>query len=267
MQPDLIYDIGFHEGQDTEFYLKKGFRVVAVEANPDLCAQGRERFSGPISDGRLTLVQKALAREPGTITFYQIPSMSAWSTCDPVFAEGYRRRGAPSVAQEVEAVTMAHLLKQYGVPYFLKVDIEGLDMVAIDGLREAEGLPHRLSMEAERNSFPGLVREIQTLIELGYDRFKIVPQSKVPEQVAASPAKEGVWVDHQFPHGASGLFGEEAPGRWLTEEEVLAAYRHVYWRYALTGPDLIAPRWARSAAWRLGVRPDWHDTHARLAGA
>ena len=26
---DLIYDVGFQHGEDTAFYLKKGFRVVA----------------------------------------------------------------------------------------------------------------------------------------------------------------------------------------------------------------------------------------------
>ena len=266
MATDLIYDIGFHEGQDTDFYLKKGFRVVAVEANPELCAKGRERFSGPISDGRLVLLQKALAREPGTVTFFQIPSMTAWSTCDPVFAEQYRRRGAAAQALQVEAITIAQLLAEYGVPHFLKVDIEGLDMVAIEGLRGSPSLPPGLSMEAERNSFPALVREIQTLADLGYDRFKIVPQTKVPQQTPPSPPREGIWVDHQFPAGASGLFGDEAPGPWLDQEQVIAAYRRVFWRYVLTGPDMIAPRWARSAAWRLGLRPDWHDTHAQRSG-
>ena len=33
-QDDLIFDVGLHRGEDTEFYLKKGFRVVAFEANP-----------------------------------------------------------------------------------------------------------------------------------------------------------------------------------------------------------------------------------------
>jgi hypothetical protein len=32
LHPDLIFDVGFHRGEDTDFYLKKGFRVVAVEA-------------------------------------------------------------------------------------------------------------------------------------------------------------------------------------------------------------------------------------------
>ena len=35
---DLIFDVGFHKGEDTEFYLKKGFPVVAADANPAVFA-------------------------------------------------------------------------------------------------------------------------------------------------------------------------------------------------------------------------------------
>jgi hypothetical protein len=52
LQPDLIYDVGFHVGEDTEFYLKKGYRVLAVEANPELCARGQMRFADAIRDHR-----------------------------------------------------------------------------------------------------------------------------------------------------------------------------------------------------------------------
>src|SRR5258705_4089288 len=43
--PQLIYDVGAHEGQDTAFYLKKGFKVVAIEASPQLSAKLSEKFS------------------------------------------------------------------------------------------------------------------------------------------------------------------------------------------------------------------------------
>ena len=39
---DLIYDVGMHRGEDTAFYLRKGFRVVAVEAD-----QNSRRGAGP----------------------------------------------------------------------------------------------------------------------------------------------------------------------------------------------------------------------------
>ena len=41
----MIFDVGCHNGQDFVFYLKKGFKVVAIEANPTLCTELRQRFA------------------------------------------------------------------------------------------------------------------------------------------------------------------------------------------------------------------------------
>ncbi len=30
MIPDLIYDVGMHDGEDTAYYLARGYRVVAI---------------------------------------------------------------------------------------------------------------------------------------------------------------------------------------------------------------------------------------------
>jgi hypothetical protein len=32
--PGLIYDVGMNNGDDTAYYLRRGFRVVAIEPNP-----------------------------------------------------------------------------------------------------------------------------------------------------------------------------------------------------------------------------------------
>ena len=39
----MIFDIGMHIGRDTNFYLQKGFKVVAVESSPVLAKQSEER--------------------------------------------------------------------------------------------------------------------------------------------------------------------------------------------------------------------------------
>ena len=40
----IIYDFGAHNGNDIPYYLTKADKVVAVEANPGLAAQIKERF-------------------------------------------------------------------------------------------------------------------------------------------------------------------------------------------------------------------------------
>lgn len=43
MNKQLIFDIGFHKGEDTRYYLYKGYNVVAVDAaeKPDY---GRQKY-------------------------------------------------------------------------------------------------------------------------------------------------------------------------------------------------------------------------------
>ena len=50
----VIFDLGTNDGEDTAFYLKRGFNVVALEANPALCERERQRFRNESSQGRRT---------------------------------------------------------------------------------------------------------------------------------------------------------------------------------------------------------------------
>ena len=54
MQGDkLVYDVGMCRGEDTEFYLNRGYRVVGVEANPALVKSLREKFATEQERGQL----------------------------------------------------------------------------------------------------------------------------------------------------------------------------------------------------------------------
>ncbi len=46
---DLIYDIGIHNGDDTAYYLSRGYRVVAVDANPLMMDAARQKFAEAVS--------------------------------------------------------------------------------------------------------------------------------------------------------------------------------------------------------------------------
>jgi FkbM family methyltransferase len=76
---DLIYDVGAHLGEDSQHYLAKGFKVVAIEANPELAARLRQRFTTEMTDGRFTLVECVISEETGYQTFYVNETLSIWS--------------------------------------------------------------------------------------------------------------------------------------------------------------------------------------------
>ena len=264
---DLIYDVGFHKGEDTEFYLKKGFRVVAIEANPTLYFAGIERFKKEVDAGRLTLLNVAIADTDGPIRFFVNPRVTEWGTISPDFAARNRRLGADSEDITVQGLRFDRILRQFGVPYYLKIDIEGADVLCLEGLLSVSACPPHLSLESNKTSWAALVAEFARLRALGYRRFKVVSQEGVRHQRCPEPAREGRHVQHSFVRGASGAFGEEAPGDWLSERQAIARYRRVFLQYRLFGDSgwFTERTLRRPVLWRLIKylpKSDWYDTHA-----
>jgi FkbM family methyltransferase len=264
MERNLVFDIGLHKGEDSEFYLKKGFNVIGVEANPELCAQVKQRFPEEIQAGQLKIINKAIAAQPGRLKFYINSRNSMWSTLNPEWAERNLRLGCESTECEVEAITMAALTEEFGMPYYMKIDTEGSDFTAIEGLVHLADRPQYLSIESDKDSFRGLRREISVMTSLGYTQFNIVNQPDVMRQKPPDPPKEGRYVRHQFAFGSSGLFGDELPGPWLTPDAAIERYRAIFLRYALCGDDpFVRNRLVRAVLRRIGFGADWYDTHAR----
>ena len=59
-QPKLIVDLGMNDGSDTFFYLKKGFNVIALEANPELADQASRRFARFINSNTLRILKHGI---------------------------------------------------------------------------------------------------------------------------------------------------------------------------------------------------------------
>jgi FkbM family methyltransferase len=267
----LIYDIGLHRGEDAEFYLKKGFQVVAVDADPDHCATACQKLSEFVSSGKLTIVNAAITDKVGEAVLLK-SEKSDWGTVVPEWDAQNRARGFASRAVPVHSTTLAELIRAHGDPYFIKIDIEGMDSVALASLANAPALPKYLSVELAFPRDPTFAvarAEFELLRELGYDRFKIVAQHAVPNQLPVSPAREGGYVAHQFELGSSGLFGEESPGEWQTAQQALRAFRWIMLRHA-PGAQLYRNQRLHDAyialRRRLTGRPEeayWYDVHAK----
>lgn len=219
MVPDLIFDIGMHEGWDAAYYLAKGFRVVAVDANPALCENARAKFAREISYGRLTILNVGIADTECDLDFYITSNKTDWSSFKRDFAA--RFDGEVEVAT-IRCITLGSLLRDFGVPYYLKIDIEGHDRSAIISLSQQKILPRYVSVEATVGDF------CQLMAPLGYGGFKIINQVYIAHVPPKFPPLEGGYTDMKFvPSHHSGPFGDETYGRWLQPEEFLAEYKRV----------------------------------------
>lgn len=269
---DLIYDVGLHQGQDTDYYLKKGYRVIAFEANPDNAEFCRNKFAEAIRAGRLTIVEGAItdqsriSKQSHKVRFYRNLSSSLWgSTCEE-WAFRNEVMGTENEIIEVEAVDFASCLEKYGIPFYLKADIVGSETVCLKALLEFENKPDYLSIRSEKVVFSKLEEEFRLLRELGYDKFKAIQQDVTDWQVALN----GSGKTYTFAEGGSGPFGEETEGTWKNYEQVLQEYRRIFIYYWLFGDYSYLTQTDKGKNFittleRIFRRPlpGWYDTHAK----
>jgi FkbM family methyltransferase len=271
---DLIIDAGAHAGEDTEFYLAKGFRVVAVEANPALAEALRARFADATASGRLRIFNVAIAERSGTQSLAVADDMTVWSSLSHDFVSRNESVGTTYRYVDVAAVRFEEVLAEVGVPYYLKVDIEGFDMLCVRALHQFNERPTWLSIESNvsvgASSFTSVVDELAQLWHLGYRRFQYVNQRRHPEITLPRVPREGAFVDARFTEVSSGPFGDELPRKWRSLWLALGYGTALWLHHNLTGFGgrwttwRVASPYRKLAARMLRGSPGWYDLHASL---
>lgn len=274
--PNLIYDVGLHRGQDTDFYLKKGYRVVAFEADPENAEFCRARFADEIADGRVTIVEGAITEDlpfngdDGTVRFFRNEDHSLWGSASVDWAVRNKVMGTTNEVIRVAAVDFRKCVEKYGVPHYLKADIVGSEGICLRVLLHFENRPDYISIRSEKVIFQRLEAEFDLLRSLGYDQFKAIKQD-FDAISPLLPSNNGPKY-HKFEEGASGPFGEESPGKWESVDEVLRDYRRIFVKYWLFGDYSYLIQSERGRKFitnleRIARRsiPGWYDTHARHA--
>ena len=228
----MIFDLGMNAGEDSAFYVKRGYRVVALEANPALCEKVRRRFQKEIDDKRLHLLNAAIADRAGCTKFFVNLDNDHWSSLDA----GWAGRDASKFEETtVECVTLDDLFGKFGIPYYVKIDVEGTDRIVLEQLRGHDVLPLFVSVEDCRLGFDYM----QIMASCGYNAFKLLDQSSVPQMMDAV-------TGHVFVSGSSGPFGDDLPGSWLAHGEMIKHYSQIV---------------RDNAGNRLASRDQWWDIH------
>jgi FkbM family methyltransferase len=273
---DVVYDVGMHKGEDSDYYLKKGFNVIGFEADPNLIAYCRSKFQNEIGTGKLIIIEGAIVELPddrkrSRVQFYRDEnSIWGWGTVCSDWAQRNELLGSSNEIIEVPVVDFNACLRKYGIPHYLKIDIEGMDTVCLKALRDFEQKPDYVSIESEKISFEKLVDELNLLKQLDYTRFKAIQQRNISRQIEPNPSKEGYYAGYHFKDGSSGLFGEDLPGDWKNYLEMVNEYKRIFLQYRLFGDYGKLRKYFLGKVLKKFLSmilrkpvPGWYDTHAK----
>lgn len=270
---DLIIDAGMFDGTDSAYYLHKGFRVIAIDADPIACQKAHVRFQKQISNGQLEVLNIGIAEQASELTFYRNllkPEASSFIIPESVDSGSFEEI-------TVACLSMQSIIEKYGIPYYLKIDLEGRDNLALQTLAQ-EIAPPYISTELNFGHDP-----FERLESLGYRAFKLInqechtqnydmPRIGEDEVLLRALRKAGRWMpplrsiiralpstfrrrnEWERPHYPddwrpdspwwSGPFAEQTHGEWMDLPEARKA--HATLQAHFTGT--------------------WWDVHARRAG-
>jgi FkbM family methyltransferase len=193
----IIYDFGANNGCNIEYYLKKCDLVVAVEANTTLVEQIKEKFPEEISKNRLIVINCVLNKNIciEDVSFYIHNSNSVCSQfIKPENVNEFTEVNLPSRRA-------SDIVKDFGMPYYIKIDIENYDQEILYDLFENDIFPTYISAESHN------IDIFSALLSLGkYKYFNLVDGNSV----------NGVY---SFPTHSAGPFGDDLKTEWMKKND------------------------------------------------
>lgn len=179
IQRDLIFDVGMNDGEDTGYYLSRGFRVVGIYADPSMIEVVKSTFPEEVKNSRLILLNCAVSSENDEEVQFYLNEDPHWNSLDQSLTE----RGVAGSGGLIMVKTkmLPAIMQEFGIPYYCKIDVQGFDAVLLRILLPSEERPAFISVEAECDpkTEEQALETLERLHDLDYEKFKLVDQASL----------------------------------------------------------------------------------------
>ena len=245
-----VFDLGMYDASDTTYFLEEGFQVIAVEANPSLVARAQNSLSAYLKSGQLKIVHSAVGATDAPVELNVCGDDLGSSS----IVENMVAARNPSGQITVPGITMEKLFQQFDVPFYLKIDIEGMDEVCVRSLTP-NTRPKYLSFEAS-NDIEALLKFTSSL---GYSQYKLINQlnfrnlsnqDNLRERIARKLMRTLGYIEPKYVRRGDRWFQSahsSGPGPWCSDG-------------AWTSLDNTLQHWKRAKETKRLW--GWYDVHA-----
>jgi FkbM family methyltransferase len=162
---DLFFDIGAHLGNKSKQFLDKNLKAVMVEPLPECVKQLKLRFK---NNDNIKIIQKAVGKESGNMDLEVNSKMPTTSTMAKHWKEGRFSNQQWDKKISVDVTTLDILIKNHGLPNYIKIDVEGFELDVLQGLSQKAGI---ISFEFTSEFFDQTIKCLNYLKEINYNEF------------------------------------------------------------------------------------------------
>ena len=161
----LAFDIGANIGDVTSLLLDIGVKPIAVEPNDKVARVLERRYHVP---GECA----AVGAGPGEAILH-LGRQAGHSTLSDEWHDLHRERWVEAVT--VPVTTLDELIARYGMPKYVKIDVEGYEAEVLRGLSHAVDV---ISFEFQCSYLGATVGALARLDELGDYRFRFADEDE-----------------------------------------------------------------------------------------
>ena len=162
---DLYFDIGAHLGEKSKPFIEKKIRTIMVEPLP-VCVKTLKRLYSKNS------IVKIIPKGLGSKNTKKILSINKQMPTVSTFAKHWKSGRFSNLnwseKTQIQITTLDALIKKFGDPQYIKIDVEGYELNVLKGLSKKSGI---ISFEITSEFFSDAIKCLKHLKKLSYNSF------------------------------------------------------------------------------------------------